>query len=228
MPGGRILKNRVRELLNSVPFDRAVEELCRMPAQQVVNPLFSFLHHGNEKAKWAAVTAMGAVVSQLADQDMEGARVVLRRLMWSLNDESGGIGWGSPEAMGEILARHRGLAKEYAHILLSYTRPDGNYLEHEMLQRGLLWGIGRLAEARPDLLQDTVPQLKLYFRSEDPTVRALAARIMGFLDVQGARKDLERLTRDASEVSFWEDGRLYRGRVKDVAEVALKRLSSAH
>jgi HEAT repeat protein len=228
VPGGRILKNRVRELLNSVPFDRAVEELCRMPAQQVVNPLFSFLHHGNEKAKWAAVTAMGAVVSQLADQDMEGARDVLRRLMWSLNDESGGIGWGSPEAMGEILARHRGLAKEYAHILLSYTRPDGNYLEHEMLQRGLLWGIGRLAEARPDLLQDTVPQLKLYFRSEDPTVRALAARIMGFLDVQGARKDLERLTRDASEVSFWEDGRLYRGRVKDVAEVALKRLSSAH
>jgi hypothetical protein len=199
-----------------------------MPALQVINPLFSFLHHGNEKAKWAAVTAMGAVVSQLADQDTEGARVVLRRLMWSLNDESGGIGWGSPEAMGEILARHRGLAEEYAHILLSYTRPNGNYLEYEMLQRGLLWGIGRLAEARPDLVQNTVPQLKLYLKSEDPTVRALAARIMGFLDVQGARKDLERLTRDVSEVSFWEDGRLYRGRVKDVAEVALKRLSSAH
>jgi hypothetical protein len=199
-----------------------------MPALQVINPLFSFLHHGNEKAKWAAVTAMGAVVSQLADQDAEGARVVLRRLMWSLNDESGGIGWGSPEAMGEILARHRGLAEEYAHILLSYTRPNGNYLEYEMLQRGLLWGIGRLAEARPDLVQNTVPQLKLYLKSEDPTVRALAARIMGFLDVQGARKDLERLTRDVSEVSFWEDGRLYRGRVKDVAEVALERLSSGH
>ena len=31
--------------------------------------------------------------------------------MWTLNDESGGIGWGSPEVMGEILAAHKGLAE---------------------------------------------------------------------------------------------------------------------
>jgi len=36
--------------------------------------------------------------------------------MWSLNDESGGIGWGAPEAMGAIMARHTGLADEYANI----------------------------------------------------------------------------------------------------------------
>jgi len=48
--------------------------------------------------------------------------------------------------MGEILAAHNGLAQEYAHILLSYAREEGNYLELEALQRGLLWGIGRLAE----------------------------------------------------------------------------------
>jgi hypothetical protein len=199
-----------------------------MPAGQVINPLFSFLHHGDTKAKWAAVTAIGAVVSQLADQDMEAARVVFRRLMWNLNDESGGIGWGSPEAMGEILARHRGLAEEYAHILLSYTRPDGNYLEHEMLQRGLLWGIGRLTQARPDFLQKVAPHLIPYLRSKDATVRALAARIAGFLHVQGARRDLERLTKDVSEVFFWDDGRFFRGPVRDVAQAALASLPPVH
>ena len=226
--GGRALKNKVRDLLNSPSLDRALEELCRMPARQVINPLFSFLHHGDEKAKWAAVTAMGAIVAQLADQDMEAARIVLRRLMWNLNDESGGIGWGSPEAMGEILARHKGLAQEYAHILVSYARLDGNYLEHEMLQRGLLWGIGRVAQVRPDFLQNSVQHLIPYLRSKDSTVRALAARIMGFLKIEGARRDLERLTRDEAEVSFWDDGRLFRGRVKDVAEGALARLSPVH
>ena len=226
--GGRALKNKVRDLLNSPSLDRALEELCRMPARQVINPLFSFLHHGDEKAKWAAVTAMGAIVAQLADQDMEAARIVLRRLMWNLNDESGGIGWGSPEAMGEILARHKGLAQEYAHILVSYARLDGNYLEHEMLQRGLLWGIGRVAQLRPDFLQNSVQHLIPYLRSKDSTVRALAARIMGFLKIEGARRDLERLTRDEAEVSFWDDGRLFRGRVKDVAEGALARLSPVH
>ena len=226
--GGRALKNKVRDLLNSPSLDRALEELCRMPARQVINPLFSFLHHGDEKAKWAAVTAMGAIVAQLADQDMEAARIVLRRLMWNLNDESGGIGWGSPEAMGEILARHKGLAQEYAHILVSYARLDGNYLEHEMLQRGLLWGIGRVAQVMPDFLQNSVQHLIPYLRSKDSTVRALAARIMGFLKIEGARRDLERLTRDEAEVSFWDDGRLFRGRVKDVAEGALARLSPVH
>jgi hypothetical protein len=199
-----------------------------MPARQVINPLFSFLHHGDDKAKWAAVTAMGAVVAQLADQDMEASRIVMRRLMWNLNDESGGIGWGSPEAMGEILARHRRLAEEYANILLSYTRPDGNYLEHEMLQRGLLWGIGRLAQVRPELLQHGAHHMMPYLRSKDPTVRALAAKIMGFLRVEGARPEIERLTRDVSDVSFWDDGGLVRGRVEDVAKEALARFSSAH
>jgi hypothetical protein len=226
--GGRALKRKVRDLLNRPDLDRALEELCRMPARQVINPLFSFLHRGDEKAKWAAVTAMGAIVAQLADQDMEAARIILRRLMWNLNDESGGIGWGSPEAMGEILARHKGLAEEYAHILVSYARLDGNYLEHEMLQRGLLWGIGRVAQVRPDFLQNSVQHLIPYLRSKDSTVRALAARIMGFLKIEGARRDLERLTRDVAEVSFWDDGRLFRGRVKDVAEGALVRLSSVH
>jgi HEAT repeat protein len=226
VPGGRALKKKVRDLLSGPNLDLALEELCRLPAQQVINPLFTFLHHGDEKEKWAAVTAMGTIAAQLADQDMEAARIILRRLMWNLNDESGGIGWGSPEAMGEILSRHEGLAEEYAHILMSYTRQDGNYLEHEMLQRGLLWGIGRLAQVRPDLVLIAVPHLTSYLRSEDPTVRALVARIMGFLAAEEAREGLEQLTKDESEVSFWNDGRWFQGRVKEVADAALATLPS--
>lgn len=95
---------------------------------------------------------MGAFVANLADEDIESARVIVRRLMWQLNDESGGIGWGAPEVMGEILARHEGLAGEYANILTSHIKEDGNSLEHEPLQRDALWGVARLAQVRPDLV----------------------------------------------------------------------------
>lgn len=44
---------------------------------------------------------------------MEKACTVMRRLMWTLNDEFGGIGWGVPEAMGEIMVCHKGLAHIY-------------------------------------------------------------------------------------------------------------------
>jgi hypothetical protein len=221
---GRALKRKVFELLTSVDFDQALEQLCQLPLRKVINPLFSFLYNTDEQVKWRAVTAFGAVVAKLADQDMEASRIIVRRLMWNLNDESGGIGWGSPEAMGEILACHEGLSREYAHVLISYTRENGNYLEHEALQRGLLWGIGRLSQIKPRILEDAPPYLMPYLKSHDDTVRGLAAWIMGLLRVQEARKGLEHLTADEAEIQIYIDRKLFVRRVKELAEEALTQI----
>ena len=172
--GYRELKARIKQLLRSDHVETAFEALRQIPSRQAVNPLFSFFYSGEEQLRWRAVTAMGAVVSQLADHDLESARVVMRRLMWNLNDESGGIGWGSPEAMGEITAVHPRLADEFACILISYIDPAGNFLEHERLQRGSLWGVGRLAHARPTLAKSALPFLPAFYRSPDPYLRGTA------------------------------------------------------
>jgi hypothetical protein len=221
---GKALKQRVRELLRSVELEEGIEVLCRLPGRKVINPLFSLLYDGDEGIKWAAVSAMGAVVSKLADEDMEGARIIMRRLMWNLNDESGGIGWGSPEAMGEILARHEGLAKEYSHVLLSYTMEDWNYLEHEMLQRGLLWGIGRLAQTRPALLHEAGPHLLPYLESGDAQVRGLAAWVAGILRLEEASRKLEGLRDDGAAVQIYEHPHGVERQVQDLAAEALGRI----
>ena len=221
---GRELKQRILGLLKSADFYRASDELCRLPATRVINPLFSFLYNSDEQVRWKAITAFGVVMSKLAGEDMDAARRVMRRLMWNLNDESGGIGWGSPEAMGETLARHEGLSNEYTRVLLSYAREDGNYLEHEVLQRGLLWGIGRLSQARPRLVKHAAPYLLPYLKSPDATVRGLAAWIMGLLGVKEARQGLERLTKDEAWVQMYINRRLIKVRVKELAEKALNGL----
>jgi len=219
---GRSLKKKLFDLLNRGVLDEALVEIGRLPPRQIINPLFSFIQSGNEKVKWGAVKAAGLVVSQLADSDLEAARVIMRRLMWNLNDESGGIGWGSPEVMGEILAAHNGLAQEYAHILLSYAREEGNYLELEALQRGLLWGIGRLAEKRPDLVRGAGASLLPHLESQDEVIRGLAARIMGLLQVKDALPGLRNLTQDDSSFVIMIGGNLTTVRVKDLAEEALR------
>ncbi len=221
---GKALKGQVQALLESDDRQRALERLCGFPPRKVVNPLFSFLYHSDQKIRWGAVEAMGLIVARLADEDLESARVVMRRLMWNLNDESGGIGWGSPEALGAIMACHANLAEEYAHILMSYTRKDGNYLEHDILQRGLLWGIGRLAEVRPRLLADTERYLLPYLRSPDAAVRGLAARVAGILGIASARPALFDLTRDQSQVVTYMQGKVFHLRVADLAKEALERL----
>lgn len=177
--GYRELKMRIGHLLAQDDLEAALEAICRIPGRQAVNPLFSFFYSTEEQIRWHAIMAMGEVVCRLAETAMESARVVMRRLMWNLNDESGGIGWGSPEAMGEITAGHPGLAEEFDRILVSYINPAGNFLEHEILQRGSLWGVGRLAHARPPHARPAAPFLPAFFDAPDPYLRGTAIWAVG-------------------------------------------------
>jgi hypothetical protein len=217
----RILKKEVLTVLQADDFLRRVRDLCALPARQVVNPLFSFFLHTDERTRWRAITAMGAVVAGLADKDMESARVVMRRLMWSLNDESGGIGWGAPEAIGEILAVHEGLAKEYGTVLISFIWKDGNFLEHEILQRGALWGVGRAAHARPEIMKGALPHLVAFLDASDAAARGFAAWAIGALDPKPARSKLEALLNDDTQISIYADGEIRSRRVSDLARSAL-------
>ena len=204
--GCRKLKKEVLTHLRNADVDTAMQAVSQWPARQVVNPLFSLLYHHEEMIKWRAVTAMGIVVSRLADHQIESARIVMRRFMWNLNDESGGIGWGSPEAMGDIMARHPGIAEEFHAILISYIRPDQNYLEHEILQRGVLWGIGRLTHTRPQLMHAAADHLIAYLEADDPFLRGLGAWAARPLPGASLRQARLRLAGDQSPLAiFYHD-----------------------
>ena len=200
-------KRRINKLLESSDIGALIHELRKLPAIKVINPLIGALCSADENARWHAVTALGQIVSDLADHDMEAARVVMRRFMWSLNDESGGIGWGAPEAMGEIMANHDRLAEEYGHILVAYMREDGFYLELPQLQRGLMWGLARLAMVKPELLKknNASSYLLPYLDSPDSIVQGLAAWTLGLLKAKEASKDLVKLVNDKTPVTIYLD-----------------------
>jgi hypothetical protein len=218
----RQLKKRIQKLLLQKDLESGLAKIGRMPARKAINPLFSFLCSLDELLKWRAVTAMGVVVDRLADTDMESARVIMRRYTWQLNDESGGIGWGCPEAMGEIMARNENLADEFWCILISYIRTDGNFLEHEVLQRGVLWGVGRLAHARPQLLKTSADYLHPYMQSDDPHLRGLAAWAAGPLQNQDTAAILDELKDDSAKLSVYLDGHIKRRSVSEIAKNALQ------
>lgn len=219
--GSRALKKEIGALLREKPFEEAVAAILRRPARQVIGPLFSHFY-GEDSVFWRAVSAMGAVVSAMAEGGaVESARIVLRRMMWQLNDESGGIGWGCPEAMGEILARNERLAGEFHRILASYAMEDGNFLEHPVLQRGLLWGIGRLAHARPALISYVAPHLVPFLGSSDPIHRGLAARALGPIADAATKALIKPLADDNATLRIYMDGFLIERTVADLARQAL-------
>jgi len=219
---GRDFKREVIDLLKAGDFAEVLKTLRSFPARRVINPLFSCLCSTEPEIKWRAITALGAVVANLAQDDMESARVVMRRMIWNLNDESGGIGWGVPETMGEVMARHEGLAREYVNILVSYIREDGNFLEHEPLQQGVLWGLGRLAQTSPELLQNAGPHLHPFLSSKDATLRGLAAWTIGLLDAGKAEPSLKILEGDDAEVTIYLNGTQRTYLVSELAKQAIK------
>ena len=212
--GGRKLKKEVLTLLAQNDLSVIIEEFANYTGQQLITHLFSALCNTDELVRWHAVSVFGRIVARLAGQDMESARIVMRRFLWSLNDESGGIGWGAPEAMAEIMFRHEPLADEYLHMLVSYMREDGpelfqdgNFIELPMLQRGLLWGIDRLLGRYRQRLEEmgVAADLKPYLVSGDGDVRGLAVRCLGRLGAASLLREIPGLADDLHQIRLYSE-----------------------
>jgi hypothetical protein len=231
---GRKSKSEILALLQGRDLAAIMASMRRYPAKVAVNALFSAICRDEQRLRWQAVSCMGDAVARLAEADMEAARIVMRRFLWSLNDESGGIGWGAPESMAEAMCRHAGLAEEYVHMLISYMREDGpeiwqdgNYIEHPLLQRGLLWGVARLSGCRPRLLLDrgAGDDILPYLRAEDAVVRGLAALSAGNLRLIAAGTMLRTMVDDPASLTLYRDGLFQAATVGGLAQSALEEMN---
>lgn len=156
----RKLKPVVLSILKYPDFKHNLQEIHELPPKKTINVLFSFLCSADKSLKKKAVIAMGEVVSRMAETNLDSARSVMRRLIWSLNEESGWIGWGSAEAMGEIMARNNTLAHEYHNMLISYVTEGDNYLLYDKLREEVMQGLKRLSQVNPQIVQKVQHLLK--------------------------------------------------------------------
>jgi hypothetical protein len=221
----RIIREKIFAILRSPRWKEKSKYLTNFSSSKVLSSLPAFLCSEDEEIKWRAVTVTGILVADLAQRDLEGARNILRRMIWLLNEGSGGIGWGAPDAMGEILARNETLAREFAPILVSYIQPGGNFLEFELLQRGALWAIGRLAEANPQLLYSLHADEYLlpYLASPDPSVRGHALWALDRMGAQGDLLKAESLLQDETEIGIYQEQGFRSVRIRDLAQKVLER-----
>lgn len=183
--------------------ERRTDRIAGLVAEKKGNLryLSRLLFHPEDLVRWRAIEAMGEVAFRLAGDDPEAVRNMLRNLLWSINEESGGIGWCAPHCIGEIIHRCPDIFGEFAPIVLSFT-------DEEMLKRGVVWAAGRIAQARPGLVTEEVPRLIGFLEDPDPVVRGYTLRYLGFV---GYRPDFglhAGLINDFGEVPVYENGDL--------------------
>jgi HEAT repeat protein len=208
------LRQSVRVHLKRGEFDRVLE--LAAADRGTVRALVSLLYDPDELVRWRAVSALG----HLAGAYPELARPLVTRLYWSLNDESGGIGWMSAPALGEI-------GRRAPRLLSRCIRPLVRYLDEPFLLAGALWAIGRLAPAYPAETREVVPDVSQRCASADPAVRAHAAFALGEVGDGRARGALADLADDGRPAQIYTGGQLVTKQVREWAGGALARLRAA-
>jgi len=88
-------KSKVKELLRERDYDNLQKWAKNMRNPQ--RTLLSLAYDTDELIRWRAIEAIGKVAQIQAESDIEKVRDLIRRLLWLMNDESGGLGWHSPE-----------------------------------------------------------------------------------------------------------------------------------
>ncbi|KAF1077266.1 DVU0298 family protein [Halodesulfovibrio sp. MK-HDV] len=226
MPRFRALKTELRSMLEQPAWEDSLQHIISIPATQTVGPLMSFFLFGGEM-KWRAITTFGLVMGKLATEDIEQARITMRRLLWHMNEESGNVGWGIPEAMAESMINSKILANEYNRMLHSYVREtsdDDNYLDHPPLRRGVYWGLGRMAKKYPELMLPSVRALSWGLQDEDNEGRGLSAWALGFIGTEANIPALESLLNDACPIDLYCDRAIHCTTVAQIAQQAIEKI----
>ncbi|MBS6829492.1 MAG: HEAT repeat domain-containing protein [Desulfovibrio sp.] len=227
MPRMRSTKQQLKQYLQSPQWRDHLEEIAAGGASHV-GPLFSFLLLGPQTMHRAAV-ALGLTTARLAGRDSEAARNIIRRFMWHMNEESGNIGWGIPEAFGESLAASPALAKDFHRVLASYLIDlgrDDNYCDNDLLRRSCYWAVGRLAQARPELCAGARPWLRKGLEDNDVICRGMAAWALAqlppdFMDTPALRRLADAGHEEICEL--FDGGQLHEKSVSQLAREALAR-----
>ena len=223
----RTSKQQLKRILQGPDWREHLDEIAA-GGMTSVGPLFSFLLLGAQTMHRAAV-ALGTTVARLARTEPETARNVIRRFMWHMNEDSGNIGWGIPDAFAECLVASEPLAETYHRILVSYIMDLGhadNFCDHDILRRSCYWAVGRLAEVRPEMCAMARPWLLKGLEDTDSICRGMAAWALArlppdMMDAPALRRLAESGNGDVCEI--YEADRIREARVDDLARAALAR-----
>jgi len=205
------LREHLVRLLREGNFSGLVELAGRESG--VAGQLMKFLYDPTDLLLWRAMEGLGHVGAAYPAQ----VQKLISRLLYLLNEDSGSCGWGAAAALGEI-GRHRlSLVAEIVPMFYGF-------LEASYSRALMLWGVGRLGEVHPEVLEEIVPLIPTFLGDPDPQVRALSAWCLGKVRHREAARALAELRGDDNMVQIYEQGELRRVTVGRVARDALAAL----
>ncbi|MBI5050505.1 MAG: HEAT repeat domain-containing protein [Nitrospirae bacterium] len=209
------LKETIKRLL----LERQYDELARLASGdiKILSVLISLAYDKKNLLCWRAIEAIGLITKKLSKTRLEAVRNLTGRLLWMIRDESGGIGWSSPEILGEIVRNNPESFSDIAPVIVTFHH-------EEMLRQGVLRAIGRIGRINDKFAEYAASCIIPYLDSPDPVLRGYTAWALGEIGTAESLEKIEELKNDNNLIAIYEDGELKQKTIGEIAEEAIKRL----
>ncbi|MFC1968384.1 DVU0298 family protein [Chloroflexota bacterium] len=151
--------------------------------------LQSNLYQTDDTLRWHSIEAIAVLLRAQWDLGrQEKVLDYLRRLIWSISDESGGIGWSAPQTIAEIVVAIPQLNEPFVNIMIGRA-----FSEPTLIKSGL-WGIGRLGRRARQSVRIYHDIILASFAVDDPETLGLVSWAMGETKYKPALPYLQKLT----------------------------------
>jgi hypothetical protein len=168
--------------------------------RKVLRFLQRLLYEPTPGARYRIAWIIGQVCGRIATREPGPVADLLHRL-FEASADSAASSWGMVESIGAIIAARPDIYGAFTRHLFAYMGDPGT-------REGVLWGLGEIAAAKPDLIRKTTPFYSLFpvLNHPDPALRGLALRLMGRIQAKEAELQIMGLQFDTTLITIYEQG----------------------
>ena len=214
----KALKQQVHTLVLQRNYDDLIA-LCQ-ESNQAWKILRTNIYETDENLIWQTIEAIVRLMERWWELgNEEKVREYIRNLFWSINDESGGIGWNAPQTIAEIIVRIPELVEPYGTMVVDRT------IDEPLLVNSCLWAMGRLGnrlEGKLTLFEESILET---FKSSSPETLGLVAWATGEMHFLPARAFLEKLVDRSESVKIYIQGTYHEKTMGEWAHQSIGKLA---
>ncbi|MBM7853969.1 HEAT repeat protein [Desulfohalotomaculum tongense] len=210
-------KQEIAQLVTDKKYETLLQ-LAETDAKKLIRYLVRLTYSQDDLLRWRAIEALGLAAGKIAKTEPEVIRDIIRRFLWSMNDESGAQSWSAPQAIAEIIYNEPGLYADLGPVMISAS------MDERIFQPGMLWAVGRLV-GKVDYINEIVPDIIAFLDNPNAVIRGYAAWALGEIGVSSSVDRLKNLVNDKARVKIYINGELYEKTVGDIAQGSIEKLS---
>ncbi len=200
------IKQAVTSALEADDFEKVLT--LALQSRKVLSVLIRLAYEKETLVGWRAIKAIGKIASVFVSSNYDFLRETIRKLLWSLSDESGGIGWSAPEILGEIVSAD---PEKMSDIIPLIT--EVYYIEEKVFRPGVLYALKRIAETSPRPVVTFQQVILDGLVEQDPLARLYALDLAGLLhshilpeNRERFRNSIRDLVQDRAEAWVYRNG----------------------